>query len=86
MENFYSDDSEYLNNEEVQRKLKKFNKLQFTKDDVNVLKRLAMQKYGLINNSIRKKAWPLLILNKDKGLANLTDFAISKLAQYWAIF
>jgi hypothetical protein len=51
-------------------KIKRLENLEFKPHNRQLLKELAMQRYGLVNNKFRKKAWKLLILGE---IENDTD-------------
>ena len=57
----YNDDKK----KKIREKVEKLNCLDF-KMNIDELKVLATQNYGLINNKIRKKAWESIILNGKK--------------------
>jgi len=68
-------------------KIKRLENFEFKPENRNVLKELAIQRYGLINNKFRKKAWKLLIFdeieNDTDQFLNDNDQHIIKSHQYY---
>ena len=52
---------------EVNSKIRRLEKVNF--DSLIDLRRMAIGKYGLVNKRFRRKAWPLLISNRDNLIA-----------------
>lgn len=78
MEAYNNKNEYYCNDSEFKDKLNKLNNFNYNKiDRIDELKQLAIQKYGLINNKIRKKAWKLLILKGRKSSCSNDDTKIS---------
>jgi hypothetical protein len=49
-------------------KLSELERAEYSIDNLEHLRRLALDKYGFMNKNIRRKAWPVLILSRNKGL------------------
>ncbi len=56
-------------NAKIINKLEKLNRFDYSIENIEELRVLATQNYGLINSKIRKKAWEMLILY-DKNSKN----------------
>jgi hypothetical protein len=48
-------------------KLKKLQNLEYTYENYELFRQMAIEKYGFINKKYRRKAWPLLILYRNKS-------------------
>jgi hypothetical protein len=70
-----ADDEESNNDDEFKsEKIKKLNELDYDNlDNIDLIKQLAISKYGFINKKFRRKAWSLLILNQSKNINNGSD-------------
>jgi hypothetical protein len=84
-ENYLNDDSddEESNNKDEYRsnKLKLLNDLDYNNlDNIDMIKKLAIDKYGFIKKKFRRKAWSLLILNKSKNM--ISDDSNSSLDKF----
>ena len=51
-------------------KLKKLQNLEYTYENYELFRQMAIERYGFINKKYRRKAWPLLILYKNKSNVN----------------
>jgi hypothetical protein len=49
-------------------KLSKLESAEYSMDNLEYLRRLALDKYGFMNKKIRRKAWPILILSRNGKL------------------
>lgn len=65
----YLKDEEVLceNNETKKSKLERMNSIEFSFENYEELKKLAVEKYGFVNKKFRRKAWPILILYKNRA-------------------
>ena len=71
-----SDDEEESNNidEFRSKKLQQLSELDYDNvDNIELIKQLAIDKYGFIKKKFRRKAWRLLILNQSKNVNNGSD-------------
>jgi hypothetical protein len=54
-------------------KFKKLESLDFTIENVDELRRIALDKYGFLNKRFRRKAWPVLVMAKNKSIGGQTS-------------
>ena len=54
-------------------KLKKLENLEYTVENYELFRQMGIEKYGFINKKYRRKAWPLLILYKNKSKEHLNS-------------
>lgn len=81
-EEFLNDDDNLEDNEERRLKIKKLELLDLSFDNYDEIRKLAIEKYGLVNKKIRQKAWPILILYKNRPINSPKALVDSSLKIY----
>lgn len=73
LDRLVSEDSENFEKfqKEINSKIRRLEKVDF--NSLTDLRRMAVGKYGLVNKRFRRKAWPLLISNRDNLLTKKTS-------------
>lgn len=82
-EEYLNDENEnFVDNEEKRLKLKKLESLKLNFDNYDEIRKLAIEKYGFVNKKIRQKAWPILILHKNRSMSSPNAIIDSSLKTY----
>ncbi|CAF0712881.1 unnamed protein product [Brachionus calyciflorus] len=69
---YLDDEHEILSeaNEEKKRKIDQLNSIELNFDNYDLIRKMAIEKYGFVSKNFRRKAWPILILHKIKSLGS----------------